>query len=184
MSVFHLYLCTWVHLSFLEHYFFPLALCVSECISVFVQYFSLSVGHFLHFHHICPVYVTILPSNSMSPIHPYLKVSPFAISATSQGAHFPLPTKKLVALSSKSQPWGLWCWECFKDLFFLIEASVVSAELHEQWVVCWIKTTRSDRWPFPWVVCFLPVGMGWFCERDVAITCVPGTAPVGKQVYF
>lgn len=29
-----------------------------------------------------------------------------------------------------------------------------------------------------------PSGHGWFCERDVVITCVPGTAPVGKRVYF
>lgn len=53
-----------------------------------------------------------------------------------------------------------------------------------QWFVSWIKTTRHYRWPFPWVVCFLPVGMDWFCERGVVITYVPGTAPVGKQVYF
>lgn len=69
--------------------------------------------------------------------------------------------------------------------FFLMQASVVSAELHET-MVCELhkKQRRSYRWPFPWVVCFLPVGMSWFCERGVVITCAPGTAPVGKQVYF
>lgn len=30
----------------------------------------------------------------------------------------------------------------------------------------------------------LPVGMCRFRERGVVITCVPVTAPVGKQVYF
>lgn len=130
--------------------------------------------HFLQFSHLCLPLSGLTSGGGVS--FPF-----FAISATSPGV-FSIPLKKQNNNQKTSTSRS---WERFKDS---IECGLLWLALSymKQWLVSGIKkpNPQSYRWPFPWVVCFLPVGMCRLCERGVVITCVPGTALVGKQVYF
>lgn len=87
------FICTHgVHLLFFWNNFFFSCFVFQSVSQYFCSIFLRLIISFI-FINFAPVYVTILPSNSMSPIHPDLRVSPFAIFCHVPGCAFSIPKK-------------------------------------------------------------------------------------------